>query len=265
MKKKITTLTMAAAFILSANLMKSQTALQLSGNDCNGVSHDLYADLDAGKAVILHFFMPNCGSCPPPAQKIQAMANNILAIHPGMITAYAMPFNNSTTCASTASWVTNSGLSLYAPFDSGATQVAHYGGFGMPTVVLLGGTDHHVMFSTQSFSTSDTTQMRDSILALLSSGSSGLNLIEKNISSINVYPNPANENVQFELNVTKPTNIKIEILNLLGDVVSEIYDAKTYEGILKKQISTTEFSNGIYFMKVTVEGNFENYKFTVAH
>lgn len=72
--------------------------MQLSGVDCNANTHDLLADLDAGKAVILHFFMQNCGSCPPPAKKIQAMANNILAMHPGMITAYAMPFNNTTTC-----------------------------------------------------------------------------------------------------------------------------------------------------------------------
>jgi hypothetical protein len=43
--------------------------------------------------------MPNCASCPPPAQKIQTMANNILANHPGVITAYAMPFNNTTTCS----------------------------------------------------------------------------------------------------------------------------------------------------------------------
>lgn len=130
-----------------------------------GFSHDLMSDLDSGKAVILHFFMPNCGSCPPPAQKIQKMANNLLKTYPGMVRAYVMPFNNSTTCATTSSWVSTNGLSLYVPYDSGAMQVANYG-WGMPTVVLLGGKNHRIMFSTLSFSTSDTIMMRDSMIAL---------------------------------------------------------------------------------------------------
>jgi hypothetical protein len=39
----------------------AQTVSQISGPDCNGQNHDLYQELDAGKAVILHFFMSNCG------------------------------------------------------------------------------------------------------------------------------------------------------------------------------------------------------------
>ncbi|MCX6199627.1 MAG: hypothetical protein NTY88_10480 [Bacteroidetes bacterium] len=95
MKKSIY---LSIVLLFAFSISKSQTVMQLSGVDCNANTHDLLADLDAGKAVILHFFMQNCGSCPPPAKKIQAMANNILAMHPGMITAYAMPFNNTTTC-----------------------------------------------------------------------------------------------------------------------------------------------------------------------
>jgi hypothetical protein len=71
---------------------------------------DLFADLDAGKAVILHFFMPSCGSCPPPAQKIQTMANNINAMHPAMVKGLCFPFQNSTTCAYAASWVSSNNL-----------------------------------------------------------------------------------------------------------------------------------------------------------
>lgn len=260
MKKSIL-LSVALFFIFS--ISKSQTVMQLNGVDCNGNSHDLLADLDAGKAVLLHFFMPNCTSCPPPAKKIQAMANNILAMHPGMITAYAMPYNNSTTCAYAASWVTTNALSLYMPYDSGAVQVANYGGFGMPTVVLLGGTDHRIMFSTLSFSTADTTEMRDSIMALLEAPSAITNL-PSTVSSFNVFPNPANNNVSINFDLKETSNVVVDITDILGKQVAIISEEKQ-NGVVTKQFSTAALPNGNYFVRLQVNGKTATQKLTVAH
>ncbi len=91
---------LALMFVIT--ISKAQTPMQFSGVDCNGASVDMFADLDAGKAVILFFYMPNCGSCPPPAKKIQAMTNNINVMHPDMVKGYAFPFQNSTTCTYSA-------------------------------------------------------------------------------------------------------------------------------------------------------------------
>ncbi len=252
------------AFVFAILFSKAQTtAMQFTGVDCNSNMVDLFADLNAGKAVIIHFYMPNCSSCPPPAQKIQTMANNIMNTHPGMIKAYAFPFNNSTTCTYSQTWVTNNNLSLYMPMDSGAAMVAYYGGFGMPTVVLLGGTDHRVMFSTQSFSTSDTTIMRDSILNLLSP--SGIDNLNNSVSSVNIFPNPANEKIQLSMDVMKPSVLKIELVNILGEKVITVYDNMVSNGTFTKEISTSELSNGIYFIRINGESATQNYKFTVAH
>jgi hypothetical protein len=237
--------------------------LQFSGVDCNNNAVNLFNDLDAGKAVVLFFYMPNCGSCPPPALQIQTMANNVMATYPGMVKGYAFPYQNSTTCAYSISWVTNNGLSFYAPMDSGATPVAYYGGFGMPTVVLVGGADHRVMWSTQSFGAGDTTIMRDSILNLL--GPAGLNPVDPNISSVNVFPNPANEKLQVEMNITNPVDVKFEVVNLLGEVVLNVYNSGAAPGLLRKEISTAELSNGAYFVRVTSGDNVQNHKFSVAH
>src|SRR5215510_3281221 len=111
------TILLFITLLISLVVTNAQTPMQLSGLDCNGNPHDLYADLDAGKAVVVFFFMPSCGSCPPPAQKVQAMANNVMMTYPGMVTGYAMPFNNTTTCSTTTSWVTTSGVPFYAPYD----------------------------------------------------------------------------------------------------------------------------------------------------
>ncbi len=260
--KKTILLSITLMFVLT--ISKAQTAMQLSGMDCNGVSHDLFADLDAGKAVLLHFFMPNCGACPPPAQKIQAMANHILANHPGTITAYAMPFNNSSLCSYAATWVSSNNLSLYAPFDSGAAQVANYGGFGMPTVVLLGGTDHRVMFSTLSFSTSDTTIMRDSIMALLGITSS-INSVTDAISSFTIYPNPSADEINLNFVVKESGNLMIDIVDVTGRKVAEVMNKTVTPGTVTQTFHTTGLSNGNYFVRVNAKGIISNYKLNIIH
>jgi hypothetical protein len=252
------------ALMFTFAISKAQPVMQISGNDCNGVPHDLFADLDAGKAVLLHFFM-TCASCPPPAQKIQAMANNILATHPGMITAYALGYTNSYSCATVANWVSNNGLSLYAPYDSGAAQVANYGGFGMPTVVLLGGAapSRRVMFSTLSFSTSDTTIMRDSILALLNSAT-GINDLPDAVSSFSVYPNPASNSISVNFSLTESSIILIDVIDITGKQIAIISEEKQ-NGVVRKQFSTASLPNGNYLVRIQVNGKTAMQKLTIIH
>lgn len=261
MKKLFTIL---SALALSASISNAQTtAMQFSGLDCNGNSVDLYADLNAGKAVVLFYYMPNCGTCPPQATKIQTMVNNLMVTYPGMIKGYAFPFQNNTTCSYSQSWVTNNNLNFYAPMDSGATQVAYYGGFGMPTVVLVGGADHRVLFSTLSFTSADTLTMHDSIVNLL--GPAAVQNMNPNISSVNLFPNPANQNLQIEMNIAHQSDIKIEVVNVLGETVREVYNASTAPGVLRKEVATGELSNGAYFIRVSSDYSVQNYKFSVAH
>ena len=263
MKKSIF-LSVALMFVMT--ISKAQTPMQFSGVNCNGAPVDLFADLDAGKAVILHFFMPSCGSCPPPAQKIQAMANNINAMHPGMVKGYAFPFQNSTSCTYAASWVSSNNLgTLYQPMDSGAAQVAHYGGFGMPTIVLLGGSgaNKRVMFSTLSFSTSDTTAMRDSIMALLNS-STGIADLPSAVNAFSVYPNPASDIISINLDLKETSNLIIDVTDITGKQVAIISNEKQ-SGVVTKQFSTAALPSGNYLVRLQVNGKTATQKLTVNH
>ncbi len=261
--KKIISLSTALMLVLT--ISKAQTAMDFAGLDCNGNYHHLFDDLNAGKAVLIHFYMPNCGACPPPAQKIQAMANNVNDQYPDMVRAYAFPYNNSTTCSYSSTWVFSNGLPLYMPYDSGSAQVAHYGGFGMPTVVLLGGIDHRVMFSTLSFSTSDTTIMRDSIMALYHAmNPSGMNDLSGLVSSFRVFPNPANDNITINLNLKKTSNLLIDVADISGKQVALIMDEKQY-GLVTKQFSTAALPNGNYLVRLQVDGKTDTQKLNVIH
>lgn len=246
-------------------ISKAQTtALQFTGPDCNGNAVDLFADLDAGKAVILHFYMPNCTTCPPVAQKIQKMAKNVLAQYPGMVKGYAFPFQNSTTCAYSASWVTTNKLTeLYAPMINGAVHVAHYGGFGMPTVVVLGGKDHKVLFSTLSFSTSDTTIMRDKILALLK-GTTGINELPSVVNSFSVFPNLANSNISVKIDLKEASNLQVDIIDMTGKQVAVIMN-KNQKGLFTEQFNIATLPNGNYLVRLQVNGKSVSEKLSIIH
>jgi hypothetical protein len=246
---------MCICLLVTLNISKAQTtAMQFNGYDCDGDTVDLFADLDSGKAVVLFFYMPNCGSCPPPAQKIQMMTDNINNSYPGMAKGYAFPYQNSTTCSYSSSWVSSGGLSsLFAPMDSGADHVAYYGGFGMPTVVLLGGTDHRVMFSTLSFSTSDTTIMRDSILALVAN-SSGIHESTFPVTSFSLHPNPSNDLIIVSIKLEEKSYLKVDLLDITGKTIAVLLDEIQDRGNITKEFNLAVLPKGFYLIKLTSNG-----------
>lgn len=66
-------------------------------------------------------------------------------------------------------------------------------------------------------------------------------------SVINLYPNPARE--VFTLDAGGMTIEKVEVINMLGEVV---YAAET--NTAKVEITTNDFSNGLYFVRMYING-----------
>lgn len=235
------------------------TAMNFSGQDCNGNNVNLFSDLDAGKAVMLIFYMPNCGSCPPAASQMQTMANNINATHPGLVKAYSFPYQNSTTCTYSSSWVVNNNLPLFAPMDSGAVQVAYYGGFGMPTVVLLGGDNHDVLFVTQDYNTSDTTTMRDLILNNMTAG-----LEQNTIQNVSIYPNPVSNLLTVNFEALQGSEMLMQLTDLSGKVVMTFEKEKLNKGISEKQIDISGLPVGSYILSLEMNGTLVTEKINVV-
>ncbi len=254
-----------AVIVLSSATSHAQsTAMQFSGLDCNGNTVDLFSDLDSGKAVALIYYMPSCGTCPPVATKIQAMADNINATFPGKVKGYAYPYQNSTTCSYSSTWVSSNSLSsIFAPMDSGTAQVAYYGGFGMPTVVLLGGTGHRVMFVTQSFTTGDTTIMHDSIINMLNA-QTGIGPDLNQHQDFQLYPNPASDEVAVQIQLNQKTDVQIEILDLSGKTVMATAD-DMQSGLFSRKIRTDRLQSGIYYVKLGSNERTAVRKLAVVH
>lgn len=253
MKKTICVLFIFVLALLFNNELfsQTQTAVQFSGKDCNGVSQDLYADLDAGYIVFLHFFMPNCTMCPPSAKTLQSFGTNLMKNSSAKIKGYAMPFSQ-TDCVNTSTWVSSNGLSLYTPYGSGASQLPSYGGFGMPTVVVVGGKDHRVLYSSLSFSKKDTLMIRDSIYKVLNI-KAGVEDNNDLVNSFNVFPNPASNLVTINLELKKTSDINIEIIDITGKQVALVMNEKQLSGIISRNYNISNLSDGNYLIRLNID------------
>jgi uncharacterized delta-60 repeat protein len=111
------------------------------------------------------------------------------------------------------------------------------------------GTYHVVVFNSFGCSTTST-----SITII------GIGINEQTSSlSLNVFPNPANEILILDLNLLKASDVKINLMNIEGQL---IYSEKIgeFNGQLTKQIDLKETANGIYYLQVITDHEVINKK-----
>jgi hypothetical protein len=134
-------------------------------------------------------------------------------------------------------------------FDSGAYLCALYGGFGMPTVAILAGPAHDVIYSNVGFVTADTAYAGTAIRDYFS----GVGIEEQNeLSGWNVYPNPASAKINVEFTLASPSNVNIQIVDLSGRLVTEIFPNEKLTGEFKKEFDVHSIAAGSYLLKTTV-------------
>ena len=125
-----------------------------------------------------------------------------------MIYFYNMGFDDAYSCNDISNWVTANGFNS-TPFDSGAYQVAYYGGMGMPTVAVVAGPLHEVLFLKSGFNTSDT-----AIIATAIRNFYGVSVVQENsdlFSAVQLSPNPTSNFINLKFHLKESLKIKIEI------------------------------------------------------
>ena len=265
------TITLLLALILTSNAIKSQaptTAKDFNMNDCNGQMHNLFSELNGDNVVILEFFMLNCSSCINAAKAIHPMFNKISNNYPTRLKYYAFGFQNtqpSYSCTNISNWVTTNKFTNVVPFDSGAAQVAYYGGMGMPTIAVVGGTAHQVLYSSVGFSTSDTATIGTAIRNFLKNTAVGIEEKQNSVSDFQLLPNPANDNIQLNFELKTSETMTLQIVNLLGEQVKEISLGHLSAGQYKQAVAIDELQTGIYFMQLKTGNTQISKKFTVVH
>jgi hypothetical protein len=82
-------------------------------------------------------------------------------------------------------------------------------------------------------------------------------------SSLKLYPNPTNGNSNLELNLVENSNVTVDVLNTLGQVVF----TKTLTNVSGNQtvnIDSQNFESGLYLVNIKVGDNVTTKKLTVT-
>ncbi len=92
----------------------------------------------------------------------------------------------------------------------------------------------------------------------------GLEELNVNSTAVKMYPNPAKDVLNVEIDANKNGKAQIEIMNALGQVVYNS-GADITEGNNTISINTSDLKAGLYIINVTANGSSRTLKFNVAH
>jgi hypothetical protein len=242
--KKIVT---SVALMLAAAISNAQTtATNWTASDCSSVSHTLFTELDAGKVIVFTWVMP-CVSCKVGAKAAYDAAQSFATSNPGKVLSYLADDLGDADCATLSTWVTSNSvgsLSNMTIFSNAGNVIkeSDFGGTGMPHVVVMAGTDHHIYYNTKGTATYDlpgiTAAINTAISALGASDISNANV------GLTIVPNPATD----VLHVSAAKSISnVTVTTVAGQVVRSEVFAKGKSDVT---LSLSGLASGIYVVKV---------------
>ncbi|HJW29505.1 MAG TPA: hypothetical protein VJ508_09690, partial [Saprospiraceae bacterium] len=166
-------------------LSKAQVATDFTATDCNGNSHTLFDELNAGKVIVITWVMP-CGECVAGALTAYNITQSFEADFPGRVKMYISDDYANTPCSSLNAWCTTYGLARAIKFSDSAIRMSDYGFSGMPKTVAIA-PDRTVIFNENY--TVDADSLQSVIETALTTTS--VKSLPAFISTPSVYPNPA--------------------------------------------------------------------------
>jgi hypothetical protein len=72
---------------------------------------------------------------------------------------------------------------------------------------------------------------------------------------VTIYPNPAVKNVNVRFLQKETSSVKIELLDINGNRVSNLFSSDNFKGEINKTFDISNFSKGIYFIKCSDENS----------
>ena len=220
--------------------------------DCVGTEHTLFTELDAGNAIIMEFVMPTgCVPCITAAENIGPLVDDYNLEFDNRVKYYTFGYNDAYNCTILDGWATDYSLNPSAKFSAGTDILAYYGSMGMPTIVIVGGEDHAVHYEKMGFTIGNMDDIEEAIIAALGiEDTTTTEIVNLGLNSINVYPNPASENITISFENSFSVE-NISLTDLKGDRVVALDNPvmNNFGNITTASFSITTIPNGIYFIQ----------------
>lgn len=245
---------------LSSITTNAQTATNFNCNDCQNVNHDLFAELDAGKVIVLCWVMP-CGACIGPSQNCATAAQSYSSSNPGRVKFYLIDDSGNTNCATLDAWAATNGIIPDASFSNNTIRMTDYGINGMPKIVVLGGSSHTVFFNENN--TFDYHQLIVAVDDALAA--TGITDHNTAFLAVNLFPNPARiGSTVLSYSLTENTEVTIDIYNAFGAKIKCIAVGNEMPGEHVVALDLSAFSNGAYFINLMAGESSQAIRFIVA-
>lgn len=258
--KNILLITTLLGFNLS--LCGQTIAADFTANDCLGVNHHLFADLDAGKAVVIVWVMP-CATCINGALTAQTEVQNARAQNPGRIVYYMCDDYGNTNCTTLSSWAAINGITDAIVLSNPSVNMNPYGDPGMPKVIVVGGSQHTVFYN-QNEPSITATGIRNGIASALAAPV-GLNATGKHESRLVNFPNPAASSSNFSIDLINNSHVTLNIYNGLGQLTKNVFNGALSSGHHNFSLDVSALPNGIYFVNFSDGTNSKNERLIVNH
>jgi hypothetical protein len=169
----------------------------------------------------------------------------------------------NTNCASIASWANNyymTDASFFARFSDSKIKMTDFGAQGMPKIVVMGGANHDVLYSSEN--SVDASALQKAIadqIALTSDVRSSAT------TSLNIFPNPSADFVHVSLDTKSTQSVCVELLNANGQIVCDYSSTDLNITNNSFTINTTDLVSGSYFLRTTSAAGSSVTKLVVAH
>lgn len=103
-----------------------------------------------------------------------------------------------------------------------------------------------------------------STLKTKEAGTTGITVISEKVSNLAIYPNPSNDLVKVGFDLKKSSEVTIDIVDLNGKRLISVLNGKQ-TGNINKEINVSGLPEGIYLMRIQVDGKIATQKINVVH
>ncbi len=83
-------------------------------------------------------------------------------------------------------------------------------------------------------------------------------------NALGLFPNPANNEINFSYSLAQKENITFEIFDIAGQIVKTVSQKEEEIGVHTETISTENLANGVYFIRLTTKNGIIDKKFIVC-
>jgi hypothetical protein len=250
-----------------ASSSSAQTVTDWTKTDCDGVEHNLFAELDSGCVVIMDFAMTYMGGntvCPPcstASAALERIKAHYDSTNPGKVHHYAMSYSDTYDCDNMNQWKEQCGFVDPCFPQCEADVKAHYGPSGMPLIVVVG-PKHTILKKITSWSASGSPTNETAVQKAVDQGLAQTAAVANSAMALNDFRIVRSGTSQhLECDLHEGATLSMEVFDVLGKQCATLASASFFpQGHSRIAIPST-LTAGSYIVRVRTGNDTHSLRF----